>query len=145
MDYYNRLNSTERSAYDNYTARLNQSREAETPQTTSRSNLTQRLPKLNSFSSFLNKPKDSELIPTPLSTSRRSQGLKNRQFSAKSKKKTSEFHLNGKFYTENGLNLKHPALAAQIRKILKLVDKHQTSCHTDLVQTDFTILRRHFA
>ena len=146
MESYSQHDSNGRKLYENYTSRPNQSisKDLQTPLTTSRTNMSQRLPKVNPFSSFLQKSKDNELAPT-LHPHRKTQKAANsRKQSAQLRKKHLEPSLNGKFYSGQGLNLKHPELPMQIRKILNLIEMHQMRCDRNLIQADFKLLKRHF-
>lgn len=143
MDYYRHLDPREKEIYEGYAARLNNSSSKDflSPLASSRSNLTQRLPSVNSFSSILSKPKDHELIPRP--ETERAQ-LKTSQIPSPKRKRSSKPRMNGKFYTENGLNLKHPDLKNQIRKIFNLIEGHQYMCHQDLQMVEFSDIKKHF-
>jgi hypothetical protein len=143
MDYYRHLDPREKEIYEGYAARLNNSSSKDflSPLASSRSNLTQRLPSVNSFSSILSKPKDHELIPRP--ETERAQ-LKTSRVPSPKRKRSSKPRMNGKFYSENGLNLKHPDLKNQIRKIFNLIEGHQYMCHQDLQMVEFSDIKKHF-
>ena len=143
MEYYNRLDHQERDILENYTARLNlsASKELFTPITTSRSNFSNRLPNLNSFSNILSKPTSLELIPRPDLTINKS---KKKIKTGKRGKSSDRNKPNGRFYTDQGLNLKHPDLSIQIKKIFDLIEKHKPRCHQDLNDSNFSILKNYF-
>lgn len=142
MDYYNSLDSHEKELLENYSNRLNSSASlsAFSPQGSQRTFNSQRLPNLQSFSSVLDKPSHTEIVPKA--------GLSNisekRQKPKKLRKRSAAARLNGKFYTEKGLNSKHPDLSTQVRKILNLVESHKLICHKDLRLVDFKALKKHF-
>lgn len=128
MEYYKKLDESERNIYEDYYSRLNRSsnKEGYTPLASSRSNTYNRLPALNSFSSVLNKPVDSELVPKAARS-------KPKKISPKrsAKKKPSPRQLNGKFYTEKGLNVKHPDLPKQLQKVFWLIESHKRGCRQE--------------
>ena len=143
MEYYNQLDSKEREVLENYFDRLNSSSTLSvfSPQTSQRTFNSQRLPALHSFSSVLAKPQNTEIVPRPElteNTEKRTPRVK------KLRKRSAAPRLNGRFYTEKGLNSKHPDLSVQIKRILNLVEAHKLKCHKDLKLVDFTGLKRHF-
>lgn len=140
MEYYNRLDAKERNLLQNYAERLNfsSSRENFTPLSTTRTNNSQRLPTLNSFHKVLSKPLDHELVPKPEIL------RKTRKNKSPKRKSSGKRQLNGKFYSEKGLDLKHPDLPGQIRQIFQLIDSHKLRCHGDLVEVDFSVIKKHF-
>ena len=143
MEYFSQLDARDRSTLENYSLRLNQnsSREAFTPMTSSRTNLSQRLPTVNSFSTVLSKPTNEELIPKPEVSS--ISNPKQRK-TPKRKNSRNKLKMNGKFYNENGLNTNHPELIFQIQKIFNLIDTHKHKFHQDLETTNFSALKKHF-
>ena len=143
MEYYSRLDAREKTLLENYTSRLNSSSSKDlfTPLSTNRTNISQRLPNLNTFSSVLTKPLEQELIPKPeISSASRKPRVK----SAKSKKSPRKVKMNGKFYTELGLNVKHPDLPGQIKLIFNIIEGHKLRCHQDLEQVNFATLKKYF-
>lgn len=143
MEYYNQLDSYERDVLENYSNRLNSTSKLSlfSPQTSQRTFNSQRLPALHSFSSVLAKPRNTEIVPKPEvqeNTDKKTPKVK------KLRKRSAAPRLNGRFYTEKGLNSKHPDLSDQIKKILNLVEAHKLNCHKDLKLVDFTGLKKHF-
>jgi hypothetical protein len=140
MEYYNHLDAQEKDLLENYTARLNYSSNKGffTPMTSSRTVTNQRLPNLNSFSSILYKPSTEELVPRP------EINLKPQKRIIRSKKSQRKVKMNGKFYTEQGLNVNHPEIQREIKLIFNLIESHKEKSHKDLLMEDFSELRKHY-
>ena len=145
MEYYSSLDSKEKDILENYSSRLNQNSSSShfSPQLSVKTFSSNRLPALQSFTSVLDKPSESEIVPHPEAiTSKPPQNLKQKKH--KLRKRSAAPRLNGRFYTEKGLNDRHPELKSQMLKIFKLVENHKFKCHQELRQVDFAALKKYF-
>jgi hypothetical protein len=149
MEYYSSLDNKEREVLDNYSSRLNLNSASThfSPQLSNRTFASQRLPMLQSFTSALERPPDSEIVPKSSAGQRSEKSERSEKPSkkkAKLRKRSSVPRLNGRFYTEKGLNFRHPELKSQMKKIFNLVENHKLKCHQELKQVDFAALKKYF-
>ena len=144
MEYYSSMDSKEKD-FENYSSRLNQNSSSShfSPQLSSKTFSSQRLPALQSFTSVLDKPSESEIVPHPKPVLSKATST-SKQKKTKLRKRSAAPRLNGRFYTEKGLNDRHPELKSQMQKIFKLVENHKFKCHQELRQVDFAALKKYF-
>jgi hypothetical protein len=149
MEYYHKLAPDEKRLLDDYSVRIEKAknRSGRNKDLSFKVERKHRLPDLNSFSFVFNRDESFNLVPTPVARVQLARASVEKTVKRKSRVRRSsdcdKEDVKG-FFLNDGVNLEHPELCAQVRKIVQLISTHKAKCRGWPDGMEFVGLRRYF-